>query len=89
MSMDFYLKTQSAAVKAVDALLAGLVDYAGLFPPASEDMRDALENYASYRASDDRSALGRFIVPVSRLKELEGRGAEVDGRGSARRDRGG
>lgn len=34
-------------------------------------MRDALENYASYRASDDRSALGRFIVPVSRLKELE------------------
>ncbi len=34
-------------------------------------MREALENYASYRASDDRSALGRFIVPISRLKELE------------------
>jgi hypothetical protein len=34
-------------------------------------MRDALANYASYRASEDRSALGRFIVPVSRLKELE------------------
>jgi hypothetical protein len=64
-------------VKAVDALLAGLVDYAGLFPPASEEMRDALENYATYRASEDRSALGRFIVPVSRLKELEGAGRQL------------
>jgi hypothetical protein len=64
-------------VKAVDALLAGLVDYAGLFPPSSEDMRDALENYASYRASEDRSALGRFIVPVSRLKELEDAGGSL------------
>ncbi len=58
-------------VTAVDALLSGLVDYAGLFPPAKEGMREALENYASYRAGDDRSALGRFIVPISRLKELE------------------
>ena len=64
-------------MKAVDALLAGLVDYAGLFPPASEGMREALENYASYRASDDRSALGRFIVPVSRLKELEAAGRDL------------
>lgn len=64
-------------MKAVDALLAGLVDYAGLFPPAGEGMRDALENYASYRASDDRSALGRFIVPVSRLKELEDFGRDL------------
>jgi hypothetical protein len=58
-------------VKAVDALLSGLVDYAGLFPPATEGMREALENYASYRAGADRLALGRFIVPIGRLKELE------------------
>jgi hypothetical protein len=58
-------------VKAVDALLSGLVDYAGLFPPAGERMREALANYASYRAGPDRSALGRFIVPIGRLKELE------------------
>ena len=68
-------------MKAVDALLAGLVDYAGLFPPSSEDMRDAVENYASYRASEDRSALGRFIVPVSRLKELETAGGSLMPRG--------
>lgn len=64
-------------MKAVDALLSGLVDYAGLFPPASEGMREALENYASYRESEDRSALGRFIVPISRLKELENAGGDL------------
>jgi len=58
-------------LRAIDALLAGLVDYAGLFPPASEDMRPALESYARYLNSADRKALGRFIVPLARLKELE------------------
>ena len=64
-------------MKSVDALLAGLVDYAGLFPPASEDMRPALESYASYAESEDRDALGRFIVPISRLGELEEVGREL------------
>ena len=61
-------------LKAIDALLDGLVDYAGLFPPASEDMRPALESYASYLDGADRKALGRFIVPLPRLKELEDAG---------------
>jgi hypothetical protein len=65
------LIARAPGLKSVDALLAGLVDYAGLFPPAGEDMRPALEGYASYLESPDRWALGRFIVPVSRLKELE------------------
>lgn len=64
-------------MKAVDALLTGLVDYAGLFPPASESMRTALENYAAYRAGDDAQALGRFIVPIGRLKELEDAGSDL------------
>jgi hypothetical protein len=68
-------------VKSVDALLHGLVDYAGLFPPASEDMRPALENYASYFDGPDRQALGRFIVPASRLAELEHAGSQLMPRG--------
>lgn len=58
-------------MRAVDALLDGLVDYAGLFPPAGESMRQALEGYASYLSGPDRNALGRLIVPFSRLKEFE------------------
>jgi len=68
-------------VKSIDALLTGLVDYAGLFPPASEDMRPALENYAAYLRGSDRKALGRFIVPISRLQELEESGSDLMPRG--------
>lgn len=57
-------------MKAVRALLAGVVDYAGLFPPASLDMQTAVRNYASYRADDAAWMLGRFVVPVVRLAEL-------------------
>src|SRR6267154_2097865 len=76
-------RTDCAAVrlKSVDALLAELVDYAGLFPPASEDMRRALENYATYLRSVDRAALGRFIVPILRLTELEDAGTDLMPRG--------
>ncbi len=52
------------------ALLAGAIDYAGLFPPASLDMAQAAGNYRRYLASEDRWALNRFICPVGRLQEL-------------------
>jgi hypothetical protein len=57
-------------VTALRALLAGLIDYAGLFPPAGLDISVAVHNYAAYRAGDDSWILGRFVVPVSRLGEL-------------------
>ncbi len=52
-------------------LLAGAVDYAGLFPPAGLDMAAAVRNYRDYLESPDRWALGRFVVPVGRLAEFE------------------
>src|SRR5215210_2028621 len=55
----------------IQTLLQGSIDYAGLFPPAELDMRTALENYARYSNGPSAWALGRFIVPVSRLDELE------------------
>ncbi len=53
-------------------LLANLVDYAGLFPPAGLDMGAATEEYARHRASPEAWMLGRFVVPWTRLDELEG-----------------
>lgn len=64
-------------MSALEALLAGIVDYAGLFPPASQDMRSALESYATYLQSTDRQAIARFIVPVARLSELEAAGRDL------------
>jgi hypothetical protein len=68
-------------LRAIDALLSGLVDYAGLFPPASENMRTAVENYAAYRDGADSAALGRFIIPLARLGELEDEARDVLPRG--------
>lgn len=53
------------------AVLAERIDYAGLFPPAGLPMEQAVANYASYRASGDAWALGRFVVPAARLAEFE------------------
>lgn len=55
----------------LSVLLSSIVDYAGLFPPAQLDMTTAARNYAAYRKSDHAWALGRFILPVSRLDEFE------------------
>jgi hypothetical protein len=52
-------------------LLSGLIDYAGLFPPAALDMATATRKYAEYREGEYRWALGRFVVPVARLDEFE------------------
>jgi hypothetical protein len=52
-------------------LLSGLIDYAGLFPPAALDMPTATRKYAECREGEYRWALGRFVLPVARLDELE------------------
>jgi hypothetical protein len=58
-------------MNAIRVLLAESIDYAGLFPPAGVDMNAAVSNYAAYRLSADTWALGRFVVPASRLQEFE------------------
>jgi hypothetical protein len=56
--------------QALRILLEGLIDYAGLFPPAQLDMVEAIRNYATYRRSPHSWMLGRFILPVGRLDEF-------------------
>jgi len=51
----------------VRVLLDGIVDYAGLFPPAALSMRDAVRHYARYRGGEAGWMLGRLICPVSAL----------------------
>jgi hypothetical protein len=58
------------------ALLSGLIDYAGLFPPAGLGMEEAVRNYASYRSGEHagfgefRWMLGRFVLAAARLGEF-------------------
>jgi hypothetical protein len=53
------------------ALLEGVIDYAGLFPPAQLPLDEATHNYADYRRQPEAWMLGRFVVPASRLAELD------------------
>ncbi len=52
------------------ALLEGLIDYAGLFPPAKLPMEEALRKYDVYSRGEHAWMLGRFVVPASRLHEV-------------------
>lgn len=55
---------------AIDALLAGLIDYAGLYPPAALDMHTAVRSYLEYGRSIHARALGRFVVDLEEVPYL-------------------
>jgi hypothetical protein len=57
-------------VASLRALMTQIVDYAGLFPPASLPLDQAVRNYARYRHAPEAWMLGRFICPATRLVEL-------------------
>jgi hypothetical protein len=56
--------------RSLQTLLAGLIDYAGLFPPAALSMDEALANYRRYRDGEHAWMLGRFVVPAARAAEV-------------------
>jgi hypothetical protein len=62
-------------------LLGGAIDYAGLFPPAGLGMGETVRRYQSARTGPDRWALGRLVLPVSRLPEFEREAASLLGEG--------
>jgi len=60
------------------ALLGGLIDYAGLFPPAQLDMADAVAGYRAARSGPHAWMLDRFVCPAPRLAELAAEAGDVD-----------
>src|SRR6476469_1773414 len=60
----------SAVKDSIRVLLESLIDYAGLFPPASLSLQDAIRNYDEYRKSEYAFALGRFVVPAAQMHEV-------------------
>ena len=53
------------------SLLNGIIDYAGLFPPAQLPMDQAFAKFQEHRSSTEGWMLARFVCPTSRLDELE------------------
>ena len=59
------------------ALLRGVIDYAGLFPPAKLPLGEAVLNYLRYRAEPEGWMLGRFVCQAAQLAELAPLQAEL------------
>jgi hypothetical protein len=57
---------------ALRALLSGLIDYAGMFPPAKLSLEDAAGNYVRYARGPQAWMLGKFVVHAAQLGELRG-----------------
>jgi hypothetical protein len=47
-----------------------IIDYAGLFPPASLALPQAFHNFVFYSQGEYKWMLGKFIIPAKRLAEL-------------------
>ena len=56
--------------ESVRSLLSEIIDYAGLFPPSQLSMSEAVINYATYKNSNYRWMLSRFVLPAARLDEF-------------------
>lgn len=55
---------------ALEALLDGVIDFAGLFPPAALPMADAVDEYLDHIDGEEALLVNRFVCPASRLAEL-------------------
>jgi len=50
--------------------LSQIIDYAGLYPPASLPLEEAIRNFVKYQTEAEAWMLSRFIIPAKRLAEL-------------------
>lgn len=71
------MQTTAQEARPIHALMQGLIDYAGLFPPAKLSMKASVEAYDRYLKGPHAWMLGRFIVGVSKLEEFRASAREV------------
>jgi hypothetical protein len=58
-------------IESMQALFGAMVDYAGMFPPASLTLDAAVADYARINASADAWLVGRFVISAGRLRDFE------------------
>jgi hypothetical protein len=58
-------------IASAESLLKGIIDYAGLFPPAKLNMSEAVRNYCKYKSGPEAWIVDKFVCPITRLSEME------------------
>jgi hypothetical protein len=51
-------------------MFCGIIDYAGMFPPAQLPLEQSIHNYARYRNEPESWMLGRFVCPIAQVARL-------------------
>src|SRR6266851_4124196 len=62
--------TAASIPAALRALLSGLIDYAGMFPPAKLSLEEAARNFIRYMSGRHVWMLGKFVLPAAQLTEF-------------------
>lgn len=57
--------------KSLSCFKNAMFDYAGLFPPENLSLAKALWNFADYQFSEEKKALGKFILPVQMFDDFK------------------
>ncbi len=68
--MDMARGSMRLVLDARTAAFAALIDFAGVFPPASMALVDAVDAYRRLRSGDQSWVAGRFLCRASQLTEL-------------------
>lgn len=55
----------------IQKFIHGIIDYAGLFPPANLNLHDSLTNYVNYIKENKYSLLSSFVIPISQLNNVQ------------------
>jgi hypothetical protein len=63
------MKTATSAKSEIS--LEGILDYAGLYPPANLDLQVVVDNWSDYLKSGDSWLLARLIIPANKLDEFK------------------
>ncbi len=64
-------------MSALHALMEGIIDYAGLFPPARLSLGETVREYARHLAGPQAWLLGRLVCPTAKFPELDEFKAEI------------
>jgi hypothetical protein len=64
------MMTEGKTSPSLRAFMTRIIDYAGLYPPASLSLEEAITNFVRYQDVPEKWMLARFIIPAKRFPEL-------------------
>ncbi len=69
--------TKNGHAASLHVFLTQIIDYAGLYPPASLPLEEAFRNFVRYQNDPEVWMLARFVIPAQRFTELSQLAAQV------------